>query len=419
MLNFYEAGPYFAEAIDLARKSGDLSVQYQVRAYQTVACIFAGSPDECQEAAEEGRDLADTLCDKFMSRYCRSFLSAALGEQGKLAEAVDVSRALVEEARSAEDHSTETFGLMTLGQALAFQGDVARAHVAAEAALKAAVAIGGFHEDSAYAALANTALASGDALAARRACDSAMQQTYPLKELFTRCLVPMTDAALGCGDIVAARRWADDTVAAAPGSHQSRALAARARVALAQGESDQAERDAHDALVAAARTRAYLRVPDALECLARLAADNGNRPSAARILGASDGIRRRTGETRLPMYQADYDTALAVVREALGQDDFNAAWAEGAALSTAESIAYAQRGRGVRKRPASGWGSLTPMENDVVQLVREGLGNKDIGGRLFISPRTVQTHLTHVYAKLGVTSRVQLVQLSLGGGQQT
>jgi DNA-binding CsgD family transcriptional regulator len=42
--------------------------------------------------------------------------------------------------------------------------------------------------------------------------------------------------------------------------------------------------------------------------------------------------------------------------------------------------------------------------------VQEGLGNKDIGARLFISPRTVQTHLTHVYAKLGVSSRVQLVQ---------
>ena len=50
------------------------------------------------------------------------------------------------------------------------------------------------------------------------------------------------------------------------------------------------------------------------------------------------------------------------------------------------------------------------MENDVVLLVREGLGNKEIGARLFISPRTVQTHLTHVYAKLGLTSRIQLVQ---------
>ena len=91
-------------------------------------------------------------------------------------------------------------------------------------------------------------------------------------------------------------------------------------------------------------------------------------------------------------------------------DDFDAAWAEGAALTVEEAIAYAQRGRGERKRPSNGWASLTPTELDVVRLVSEGLANKDIAERLFISPRTVQTHLTHVYAKLGLMSRVQLAQ---------
>jgi DNA-binding CsgD family transcriptional regulator len=79
-------------------------------------------------------------------------------------------------------------------------------------------------------------------------------------------------------------------------------------------------------------------------------------------------------------------------------------------MSIEEAIAYAQRGRGERKRPSSGWDSLTPTEVDVVRLVQEGLGNKDIAARLFISHRTVQTHLTHVYTKLGLTSRVQLAQ---------
>jgi DNA-binding CsgD family transcriptional regulator len=53
---------------------------------------------------------------------------------------------------------------------------------------------------------------------------------------------------------------------------------------------------------------------------------------------------------------------------------------------------------------------LRTCELDVVRLVSEGLGNNDIATRLFVSPRTVQSHLTHVYAKLGLTSRVQPAQ---------
>jgi DNA-binding CsgD family transcriptional regulator len=103
-------------------------------------------------------------------------------------------------------------------------------------------------------------------------------------------------------------------------------------------------------------------------------------------------------------------TARTLVREALGANDFAAAYQEGAALSIDEAVAYAQRGRGERRRATSGWASLTRTELDVVKLVSAGLGNKDVAARLFVSPRTVQAHLTHVYTKLGLTSRVQLAQ---------
>jgi DNA-binding NarL/FixJ family response regulator len=54
---------------------------------------------------------------------------------------------------------------------------------------------------------------------------------------------------------------------------------------------------------------------------------------------------------------------------------------------------------------------LTPRERDVFQLLAEGLGQAAIAGRLFISPKTVATHLEHIFSKLGVHSRAQAVAL--------
>ena len=76
------------------------------------------------------------------------------------------------------------------------------------------------------------------------------------------------------------------------------ALTTRARVAIAQGEPEQAERDAHDALACAAEIEAYLRIPDILECLAALAGDAGSHREAARLFGAADAIRQRMGAVR-------------------------------------------------------------------------------------------------------------------------
>jgi DNA-binding CsgD family transcriptional regulator len=194
------------------------------------------------------------------------------------------------------------------------------------------------------------------------------------------------------------------------GWHLAKALVTRARVACSQGELEQAESDLHRALACAADHRTYQVLPDAFDVLGQVTDAADEHRDAARFFGVADTLRRRMGSVRYRVYDATYLASVTNVRDALGENAFQSAWDEGAAMSADQAIAYSQRGRGQRKRPSSGWGSLTPTELDVVRLVKDGLGNKDIAARLFISHRTVQTHLTHVYTKLGMTSRVQLAQ---------
>ena len=94
---------------------------------------------------------------------------------------------------------------------------------------------------------------------------------------------------------------------------------------------------------------------------------------------------------------------------AMGEDRLAAEIDAGGDLSTDDAVAWLRRARGTRKRPAGGWESLTPTERQVVALAAEGLTNPEIGERMFIARGTVKIHLSHIYAKLGVRNRSELV----------
>jgi DNA-binding CsgD family transcriptional regulator len=63
-------------------------------------------------------------------------------------------------------------------------------------------------------------------------------------------------------------------------------------------------------------------------------------------------------------------------------------------------------------RPAFGWDSLTDTERRVADLVAQGLSNRQVANRVFLSTHTVAFHLRHIFWKLGITSRVQLARIA-------
>lgn len=97
-----------------------------------------------------------------------------------------------------------------------------------------------------------------------------------------------------------------------------------------------------------------------------------------------------------------------MARYVLGNEGFAHAWELGQGLTLDDAVGYATRGGGGRKRPAAGWASLTPPNYRSPGSWASGLQNQAIAQQLFIAPGTVKVHLTHIFTKLGITTRAEL-----------
>jgi DNA-binding CsgD family transcriptional regulator len=114
---------------------------------------------------------------------------------------------------------------------------------------------------------------------------------------------------------------------------------------------------------------------------------------------------------RLLVQAGRRDEAVALLTEALGRYEQAGAdaWAR-RVRAQLRTLGARPGARGSRQRPTHGWESLTPTEQAVSELVADGLTNGAVAKRLYMSPHTVNTHLRHAFAKLGVSNRVALAR---------
>ena len=82
------------------------------------------------------------------------------------------------------------------------------------------------------------------------------------------------------------------------------------------------------------------------------------------------------------------------------------------ALGRLRALGIRRSSREPHRDAGHGWAALTATEVRIAALVRDGLTNREIGTRLFVSPRTVQTHVSHILQKTGLRSRVEIARFA-------
>jgi DNA-binding CsgD family transcriptional regulator len=320
---------------------------------------------------------------------------------GRLPDAVSVLEVLVAPEERTPGNSVEAATLSVLGR-LAWQtGQTALARRCAQRAEDVAATMAGEAGQQARVLLAYLRMADSDAAAAHEL----LLQGAPVLPRFSldpAHAVELVRVGRASGDADLMREGveiAEQRAARNPGVESLAGIAAHAR-GLADGDVT-ALREAVSVL---ARGPRRLALASALEDLGSHELGGtalGSRELEGRILEGTALGGHEPGEASVAAWSAAFDL----------YDELGAVWDAGRVRGRLRGVGVRRSSRGAGE--AGAWGGLTAAELDVVRLVARGMTNREVAKELFLSPYTVNSHLRHVFAKLDIRSRVELVRLYL------
>jgi len=367
------------EAMRLADESpGRLGHRYPIRATRGHILIELGRPEEARSALGAGMRISEEIGVRWPLLLYQGFLALERFISGEWDEAIAELEASFELADEIQTVVARAHGILSLISL--HRNDLSRAEEAAGAAARDLAGWGSGYRTTWAAWPRALILEAGGELG--------------------QALATMT----GAWDMSARLGLALDYPAVG---------ADLVRLALASGDMGRA-RDASAAVTeVAARNEVPWMTGAALRCRGLIEDDAEILQAAA---GACAGGSRPLGlalacEDAGAAFarQGRLDRARPLLDQALGiYERLGAARDLARAEATLREAGIRRGRRGTRGRPQIGWASLTPAEHAVAGLVAEGLSNPQIGERLYISSRTVQTHLAHMFAKLDIATRAQL-----------
>jgi DNA-binding CsgD family transcriptional regulator/tetratricopeptide (TPR) repeat protein len=408
----------FQQASVLAREAADSWCL--VCALSGVATVrnLQGDTSEARDILQQSLDIAKTAEDAEGIATAIGTLGAVALRQGDLATAEVVLAEGVNLARVLGDSRLAADSLLSLSNVALRHNDLVRARVLSEECLRLAAGVGYRSAIvSAYCQLGELARLQGDGGVARSYFTEALSVSWQVGSECPAAFLGLGRVSMDAGDVWAAEPLFNRCLAAAGSSVGNSDLAASAlhelgSLSRGQGDNDRATDYHQQALRLRSQGRDPAATAESLETLGGLAIEAGAHDYGVRLLGAAQAVRRLSDNHRPPRRGGmGHDADVAAARESLTPEAFDKAWIEGEMLTVDEAVDIALAGvPETMGRPASGWESLTKSERVVSALVADNLTNREIGERLFISPRTVQTHLSHVFAKTGIADRRELAR---------
>jgi len=185
-----------------------------------------------------------------------------------------------------------------------------------------------------------------------------------------------------------------------------------ARAYCLRGDREKAEALAREAAVYKHAVDDRNGLTMVLETLAWMSAQRGRHERAAVLLGCAQRVRDSASLTLIELYRQQHEQSVSIATHGLGQKAFDAAFARGRAMTVDVGVAFVEEQKApARPAPpvkAAPEAELTCRQLEIARLVADDLTNRQIAAQLFLSERTVETHITNILNKLGLSSRIQI-----------